>query len=62
MRPLITTGINSEPIKWELVSHIHTDGTDKYEYYAPPQYENRKYHLLATENQQGEAQHYRILL
>lgn len=57
LKPFATTGINYEPIRWVLVSHIQADGTDKYEYCAASQYTDRNYHLHATINQEGEFQH-----
>lgn len=57
LKPFVTIGINHEPINWKLVSNIQTDSADKYEYCAPSQYTDRKYHLCATINQEGEFQH-----
>lgn len=60
LKPFAATGINYEPIHWVLVSHTQADGTDKYEYCAPSQYTDRKYHLHITVNQRGESQHLSI--
>lgn len=57
LKPFANTGINHEPINWELVSHVQADDADTYEYCAPSQYTDRKYHLNATVNQTGEFQH-----
>lgn len=57
MIPFTSVGINSEPIIWELASHIQSGSIHRYEYCAPSQYENHTYHLSAVVSPSEESQH-----